>query len=148
MPRGTTLHRTHVSDTLPAKTSNMHTVLLSGDLMIVSAAQGAADRHGVDLTIAGNERDAAAAPDEATRLIVIDLRLPTLNIGGLVSELRRSMPQALIVACGPHVHEQALAAAVTAGCDEVITRGQFERRLDALLAKLTEPGATEPAAGS
>jgi hypothetical protein len=34
------------------------------------------------------------------------------------------------------VHTEALEAAAAAGCDEVITRGQFERRFDALLAKL------------
>jgi hypothetical protein len=40
------------------------------------------------------------------------------------------------MACAPHVHEQSLAAAVAAGCDAVITRGQFEARVDAQLAQL------------
>jgi DNA-binding NarL/FixJ family response regulator len=117
--------------------------------MLVAAAQGNADRFSVELATAGSEREAIdAAHDVESRLVVIDLRLPQVNIGVLAPELRKANPHAVIVACGPHVHEQALAAAAAAGCDEVITRGQFERRLDSLLAELTTPGATERPAGS
>jgi hypothetical protein len=35
------------------------------------------------------------------------------------------------------VHKQSLEAAADAGCDEVITRGEFERRFDSLLAEIT-----------
>jgi DNA-binding NarL/FixJ family response regulator len=124
-------------------------VLLSDDLMLVAAAQGNADRHSVELVTAGSKRAALdAALDVETRLVVIDLRLPDVNVAELVPGLRNANPQMSIVACGPHVHEQALASAAAAGCDEVITRGQFDRRLDALLAELTARKAAERSGGS
>ncbi len=123
----------------------MQAVLLSSDLMLVSAAQGAVDRHGVTLTVSANVEQAHAMCEaEATGLVVIDLRLAGLDVAAFVRGVRGAKPQALrIVACGPHVHRQSLAAAAAAGCDEVITRGEFEGRINSLLAELTAPAATD-----
>jgi hypothetical protein len=41
-----------------------------------------------------------------------------------------------ILAYGPHVHEDRLAAARAAGCDAVVSRGQLDREADSLLATL------------
>jgi CheY-like chemotaxis protein len=128
----------------------MQAVLLSSDLMLISTAQGAADRHGSTLTVAGDvEQALAMCGDEATGLVVIDLRLPGLDVAAFVARVRGAKPQAAkIVACGPHVHKQSLAAAAAAGCDEVITRGEFDGRIHTLLAELTAPAATDrPAEG-
>ena len=38
-----------------------------------------------------------------------------------------------VVAFGPHVHEQRLAAARDAGCDLVVSRGQFFSQLETIL---------------
>ena len=38
-----------------------------------------------------------------------------------------------VVAFGPHVHEERLAAAREAGCDVVVSRGKFFAELDAIL---------------
>ena len=113
----------------------MRVVLLSPDLMLVSAAQGAADRHGVDLTVAPDAGSAVKACEDA-RLVVVDLRTPGINIESLMAELRGAATNVRVMACGPHVHEATLARAAAAGCDEVVTRGEFERRLDAALARL------------
>ena len=60
---------------------------------------------------------------------------------GFVAALRQSGAAATrVMACGPHVHEASLARAVDAGCDEVATRGEFERRLNAALAELASRG--------
>jgi CheY-like chemotaxis protein len=121
----------------------MHVVLLSADLMMISAAQGAGDRHGVELKIAGNDEQAIELSHGAAA-VALDLRTPGLNVGALVPRLRKAAkPQAAVAACGPHVHTEALTAAAEAGCDEVITRGQFEHRFDALLAALTAPAAKD-----
>jgi hypothetical protein len=108
--------------------------------MLVSAAQGAADRRHVMLVVAPDApsvvRECGAG---STRLVVIDLRTPSLGIAALVAEIRAASPAPVrILACGPHVHEASLAAATSAGCDAVITRGEFDRRIDAELARLTE----------
>jgi CheY-like chemotaxis protein len=115
----------------------MRFILLSSDLMLMSAAQGAADRHGATVAVIGDalgvaERCAA----EPIALVAIDLRTPGLDIGGVARQIRDAAPQAVILAGGPHVQRDLLAAAAAVGCDEVVTRGQFEGRLDALVARL------------
>ncbi|MBL9163702.1 MAG: hypothetical protein JNL18_13300 [Planctomycetaceae bacterium] len=118
----------------------MQFILLSSDLMLMSAAQGAADRHGATVKVVG---DPGAITDECTadaiELVAIDLRTPGLDIGGVVQQIRAAAPQAKILAGGPHVQRDSLAAAAAAGCDEVVTRGQFEGRLDALVSRLAAP---------
>jgi CheY-like chemotaxis protein len=115
--------------------------------MLMASAQGAADRHGVLLTAAADSEQAlAACRDEGLRLVLIDLRLPGLDVAEFVGRVRGAKPQAArVVACGPHVHTHTLAAAAEAGCDEVITRGEFDRRIPSLLAELTARAAGPPA---
>jgi DNA-binding response OmpR family regulator len=118
----------------------MQIVLLSTDLMLMSAAQGVVDRHGVELQIAANADAALAACGEAeASLLAIDLRARPLDIAALVASVRAQRTVPLhILAGGPHVQEASLAAARDAGCDEVVTRGQFEGRLDAAVARLVQ----------
>lgn len=106
--------------------------------MLVSAAQGVADRHGATLVVTGDARAAvAAAGDAETRLAAIDLRSPGLDVATLVAGLRSARPAPIhVLAGGPHVHEASLSAARAAGCDEVVTRAEFERRLDAAVERL------------
>jgi CheY-like chemotaxis protein len=121
----------------------MSITLLSGDLMLLSRTQGAANKLGVVLrnaTTAMQAREFVAAND--CRGLVVDLRTPGLNIRELVAEFRATGdPELYIAACGPHVHEAALNAARSAGCDVVATRGQFERDAEAILQRML--GATE-----
>ena len=117
----------------------MRVVLLTSDLMLMSAAYGAAARHSAELISVSSAAAALkACQDEQARLLAIDLRLPGLKIGELVLALRqeRGAKPIHVLASGPHVHEQSLAAAEAAGCDEVVTRGEFDRRLDAAIARL------------
>jgi CheY-like chemotaxis protein len=70
-------------------------------------------------------------------LLVIDLRAPDIDVRHLVAELRRQCATSLhIMATGPHVHEVSLKEAKAAGCDEVVTRGQFERRFRTTVERL------------
>ncbi len=115
----------------------MNAVLLSRDLMLQSRAEGAARKVGLTLR---NANDATVAletvRDEICRGIVIDLRLPQLDIGTLVFQLRSARPaDFFIAACGPHVHETSLNAARDAGCDLVATRGQFDRDAEEILRR-------------
>jgi hypothetical protein len=115
-------------------------VLLSNDLMVASVADGIARRLRVPaLTVADVEDLVRVASIENAALAVIDLRTPQLEVKALLPRLREHASGCKIVAFGPHVHEQPLAAAKAAGCDEVFTRGQFERRFEALLAEVTPP---------
>lgn len=113
----------------------MTILLLSADLGCLATVSGAANRAGHELRTSMN---AAAIDDKLTDvgLVVLDLNMASLDPGELVPRLRsRLTPDAAILAFGPHVHESKLAAAADAGCDRVLSRGQFHARLDALLGE-------------
>lgn len=107
----------------------MKLVLLSSDLMISSLVAGAAGSLGLNVVTATTPAAAVeAASDDLARVLVVDLRLPGLNIAALLESLRAAREEGpRVVAFGPHVHEASLAKAHEAGCDLVATRGQFDR---------------------
>ena len=113
----------------------MTVVLLSSDLAVLSRVEGAA--RGVSESV----RQASAGPQaidhceqEGARLLVVDLSLPALDIAQVVSQLKQKPSiETRVIAFGPHVHEQRLADARDAGCDLVVSRGQFFSQLDTLL---------------
>ena len=115
----------------------MTAVLLTRDLMIASRVEGAAARVGVSLRTSADSQDALAhCAEHPVRLLIVDLSAPALDMAGLVRELKVGPADApFVVAFGPHVHEALLAAAREAGCDEVISRGQFFAQIDEILRR-------------
>jgi DNA-binding response OmpR family regulator len=115
----------------------MNIVLLSGDLMVASRVQGAASRIADKLRTATTAEQAIAiCRDEPVEVVVIDLATPGLEIGPLLQSLRPgTFATPKVVAFGPHVHEERLAAARAAGCDEVVSRGQFFAKIEAILGR-------------
>ncbi len=112
----------------------MSVALLCNDLMSVSQVSGAAARAAERLaTFASASALLAAARTAAPRLAIVDLATPGLDLAVLVDELRSVGPQTAIVAFGAHVQAEQLAAARRAGCDRVVTRGQFFGQLDEAL---------------
>jgi len=116
----------------------MAILMLSTDLMFASRVSGAAARIGTTLQTAATpemlrERLATAEPGA---LVVIDLTLRAFDPRHWVPQFRQSAnPPSAVLAYGPHVQEGLLAAAAEAGCDEVFTRGQFNARMDDILAR-------------
>jgi CheY-like chemotaxis protein len=117
----------------------MQLVLLSADLMIASAAEGPARRAGVPVRVVG-QGDAAVAACRGAEgaLLAVDLTTPGLDVAALLAALRGDANTANVhvLAFGPHVQEAKLTAASAAGCDEVVARGEFERRLGAALQRI------------
>jgi CheY-like chemotaxis protein len=116
----------------------MPVLLLSGDLATASKVVAAAARQSVTLDVAPSvdallEKVAAGQAD----LVILDLSTAGLDARTVVEQLRElsNAPRA-IVAFGPHVHEALLAAAKDAGCDRVLSRGQFHAQVDSLLTAL------------
>jgi len=114
----------------------MSLVLLTADLMQSSQIAGAASRIGKPLRVFRSP-DAlwAALEAEPAGLVIVDLALPALDIPGLIAHLRalpNGAPRTL--AYGSHVHTERLATARDAGCDQVVSRGQFHAQMDQLLA--------------
>jgi DNA-binding response OmpR family regulator len=117
----------------------MNLVLLSSDLMAASRIQGAVSNFAARLrTVANAEQAVSACGEEPVNAVVVDLALPGLEIEPLVNSLKRgSAAPPKVVAFGPHVHENRLAAARQAGCDEVVSRGQFFAQLELILSRHT-----------
>ena len=114
----------------------MSASLLTTDLMTASKAQGAAMRAGCTLRTAANvDVLLAQAAEPGCRLVILDLGTPGLDPAELVPRLRSLESRPTILAFGPHVHEARLQAAIQAGCDLVISRGQFHAQAEEILGK-------------
>jgi len=108
-------------------------LFLSSDLMFSSRVVGAAQTLGVSVQLVA---DPAALGEKITgdcRLVLVDLALDGLNLPAAVRAIRSGAPQARVVAYGAHVDEAALADASEAGCESVLTRGQFHKQYVDLL---------------
>jgi len=102
--------------------------------MFSSRVMGAAKAQSVAIV---QVADQAALVDRIAadcRLALIDLSLDRLNLSAAVQAIKVGAPAAQVVAYGPHVDEAALAGAKEAGCDLVLTRGQFNKQYGELLA--------------
>src|SRR5262245_11034155 len=107
--------------------------------MFSSRVVGAAKSAGVAIELVA---DPATVPNKLTadcRLALIDLALDRLNLPAAVKAIKAGAPAARVVAYGPHVDEAALADATEAGCDQVLTRGQFNRDYAVLLQNAANP---------
>ena len=115
----------------------MATVLfLSSDLMFSSRVIGAAKMLGVPMQLVA---DSASLPQKIMadcRLVLVDLTLDNLNLSAAVKAIKAGSPAARVIAYGAHVDEAALADAAEAGCDVVLTRGQFQKQYADLLRDL------------
>ena len=101
-------------------------------------------RQGVKLEVAMDASALAAKAGELSpRLVILDLSTPRLDVSGTIGSLTAdASARPMIIAFGPHVHEALLAAAREAGCDRVLSRGQFHAQVDELL-KAASQGAAE-----
>ena len=114
----------------------MSVLLLSRDLLITSQAAGAATRQGTELIACPSVPQLLErlATGDAS-LVVVDVGTPDLDLAELTVQIKAAVdPAPRVLAFGPHVHEAKLAAARAAGCDEVLSRGQFHAQLDDILS--------------
>jgi CheY-like chemotaxis protein len=114
----------------------MSALLLTADLIVSSWARGAAARGGYPLEIAASlDALLAKAQQSSPKLVILDLGVAGLDPGDAVGPLRQLAAPPAVAAFGPHVQEGRLAAAVRAGCDLVVSRGQFHAQIDQILAR-------------
>ncbi len=105
--------------------------------MLSSHATGAAQRAGCELrVVASVDAASQAVACEDIRLIVIDLGTPGNDPSSVVPRLRSDASREIaVVAFGPHVQKQRLNAAREAGCEMVISRGQFHSQTEDILRR-------------
>jgi len=110
-------------------------LLLSSDLMFQSRISSTARAAGKPCVV---ERSATKMvervkdPDSVT-LVLIDLTLQTVDLTQDIPLLHESFPNCKIMAYGPHVDVQRLTLAEESGADVVVTRGQMDRDLVAII---------------
>ena len=106
-------------------------LLLSTDLMISAPLAAITAARGWSLaTVDTVEQLARRGAEPDLKLVLVDLGLCGLDVSQVVSVVRaRPDGWPPIVAFGPHVQAAKLAAAVAAGCDKVLARGQFVRQM-------------------
>jgi DNA-binding NarL/FixJ family response regulator len=102
-------------------------VALTADLMFAARVRGAAPSA---VTVHSLSR-LLEVVGRATRLVVVDLQ--AREGVAAVAAVRDAAPGARVVAFAPHVAEELLAAAESAGADRVMTRGAFVRELPQLV---------------
>jgi DNA-binding NarL/FixJ family response regulator len=115
----------------------MHVVLLCSDLATSSKLSAAATRQGLTLAVAFSVeallKNSAAQP---TGLVILDLSFAGLVVADALARLRSlPLPPGAVIAFGPHVHENLLAAASAAGCDRVLSRGQMIGRAEEIFVE-------------
>jgi AmiR/NasT family two-component response regulator len=115
-------------------------ILFSPDLFFSSRILAEAQRAGLEVR---------AVPDLAmlreqvarheVRLVLVDLGATQTDPAEIVAAVAAQQPRPCLIAFGPHVHAERLQAARAAGCDLVLTRGQFDGQVADLLRRFLEP---------
>ena len=102
------------------------------DLMFSTRVRDTARRHGHECQIVTKAADVVPNLADAD-LVVIDLMVPG---GGALEAVADAAGAGVpVVAYGEPVKAEVLQAGRDAGADEVLTRSEFTRRLEALLAQ-------------
>ena len=101
--------------------------------MFSSRVLGAAKSLGVAVQLVSNPAALAAKLAADCRLVLVDLSLAGLELPAAIAAIRQISPQARVIAFGAHVDEAALESARQAGCDDVLSRGQFHKQYVELL---------------
>ena len=114
----------------------MSVVFLTRDLVFSSRLAAVAERLGIVASaVTSLEAASARLSNGMVKLVVVDLSTGEVDVKEIVDRLREVSPGLAVVAFAPHVHESRLQAAEEAGCNEVLTRGQFDRQMEELLVR-------------
>jgi DNA-binding NarL/FixJ family response regulator len=107
---------------------------LIDDLMFRSKLDAAAGQAGAEIIwIVAPEQLTAALAAPAWRMAIIDLGWLAGDPLDAARAIRRTTPQAPVIAYFPHVQAEQRRAALDAGCTDVLPRSAFVQRLPALL---------------
>ena len=107
-------------------------VFLSGDLMFASRVRAAAENAGLTFLLGANLPETG---DATVRYVVLDLATRGSLTESIAADCAERFPEAKLVAYGPHVQANKLAAAKESGIAAVMTRGQFDRQLTSLFTR-------------
>ena len=112
-------------------------LLLSRDLIFTSKIKGTATELGYAITVAGADSQARSMIETyRPQVVLVDLTAgPIAAPPALIAYQKIAGPDVWFVAFGSHVDVDALTAARTAGCHEVLPRSRFAADLPALMRR-------------
>ena len=117
-------------------TTERRGIYLTTDLFFSSRITSLARDQGYALQVAGSE---PALLEElkngGVALVIVDLANFEGDVHSLVRGIREQPTAPFVLAYGPHVDEVALDGAHKAGCDDVLSRGQFNQHAAEILAR-------------
>ncbi len=105
------------------------------DLMFSSKVNAAAQGKPISWLPRGTplaEHVAKERPD----VVLVDLANPKLDAINAIAVIKRETPGCTIIGYVDHTREDLIGAAQAAGADQVMSKGEFARRLPELLAGL------------
>ena len=105
------------------------------DLLFGSKVSGVAGHLGIEVRFAATREALVDGARSGVDLVLVDLDASSVEPVGAIREIRDGNGPR-VVAFASHVHEDRLAEARAAGCDEVHTRGSLAASLPAVLAPL------------
>lgn len=107
---------------------------LVADLMFATRIQDTLGRAGYQIEVEESAQQALVRLSQVpARVLIVDIAAAGSALGELVGEARaRGVP---VVAFGPHVEREALAAALAAGCAEALPRSRFASEMAAVVAR-------------
>lgn len=112
----------------------MKIVYFTRDLMFPSRAQQAARQGGVTLQVVGSPQQCIDAVDDETHRVVVDLGSTTEPLTDLAAALLAKKPELDLIAYGPHVQTDRLAAAKSAGF-RTLSNGQVHSGMNAIFCE-------------
>ena len=116
----------------------MRIIFFTGDLVFPSRVAGVAGRLGAPMNVVASAEALSASFDadlQQGAVVLLDLNSPAVDVADVAARIKALGTMSVMIAFGPHVHEAKLDAARAAGCDFVLTRGQFDSQMEAILSK-------------
>lgn len=108
--------------------------LVTGDLLFSSRFMATAESIGSEAVVVSNAAQLrSSAATRPARRVFVDLTSPGSDLTELLEVVGEMDSRPAVVAYGPHVMEAKLEEARQAGCDEVLSKGQFNSQMEARL---------------
>ncbi len=111
----------------------MDVVAFITDFFFQAKVAEAAKHVGTELKLVKNLWELFPALEKNPRLVIVDLEAEGIDGPALISQLKSSRPELLVVAFAPHVQESLLQQAKQSGADQALPRSKFSKDLAEIL---------------
>jgi DNA-binding NarL/FixJ family response regulator len=119
--------------------ANKTGLLVCADLIFTTKIRNTAAELGYEIVTAQDEAAAERALERGCpRAVFVDLTAGAVSSASALRRYRELARDTCFVAFGPHVDDEALAAARAAGCEIVLPRSKFAAKLPELLRQCFE----------